>query len=162
MINAVYPGTFDPITKGHLDVIKRASKLFAKLTILIAHHNEKNPLFSVKERKTMIRETTKKLKNVSVDSYDGLLVDYARKKDLGVIIRGLRAISDFEYEFQMALMNRKISPEVETVFLVPHESFTYLSSSLIKEIISVGGDVSAFVPAVVKKRLDHKLRKENK
>jgi len=162
MIKAVYPGTFDPITKGHLDVIKRASKLFSKIVILVANHNEKNPLFTVTERKEMIREATKMLKNVSVDSYDGLLVHYAKKKNIKVIIRGLRAISDFEYEFQMALMNRKISPEVETIFLVPHESFTYLSSSLIKEIISVGGDISAFVPPVVNEYLKEKLKRRRK
>ena len=161
MIKAVYPGTFDPITKGHLDVINRALKLFSKIIILVAHHNEKNPLFSVETRKRMIKESVRGMKNVEVDSYDGLLVDYAKKKNISVVIRGLRAISDFEYEFQMALMNRKISPEVETIFLVPHESFTYLSSSLIKEIISVGGDISHFVPKVVKKFAKKELKKKD-
>ncbi|TES94279.1 MAG: pantetheine-phosphate adenylyltransferase [Candidatus Cloacimonadota bacterium] len=161
MIKAVYPGTFDPITKGHIDVTSRARKLFSKIIILIAHHNEKDPLFSVEERKKMIKESVREMKNVEVDSYDGLLVDYAKKKNIRVVIRGLRAISDFEYEFQMALMNRKISPEVETIFLVPHESYTYLSSSLIKEIISVGGDVSHFVPKVVKKFLKKKLNEND-
>ncbi len=161
MIKAVYPGTFDPITKGHIDVISRARKLFSKIIILIAHHNEKDPLFSVEERKKMIKESVRGMKNVEVDSYDGLLVDYAKKKNVRVVIRGLRAISDFEYEFQMALMNRKISPEVETIFFVPHESYTYLSSSLIKEIISVGGDVSHFVPQVVKKFLKKKLNEND-
>ncbi|MCK4235174.1 pantetheine-phosphate adenylyltransferase [candidate division WOR-3 bacterium] len=161
MIKAVYPGTFDPLTKGHLDVINRARKLFSKITILVAHHNEKNPLFTVVERKKMLADSVKRMKNVNVDSYDGLLVDYAKKNNIRVVIRGLRAISDFEYEFQMALMNRKISPDVETVFLVPDESFTYLSSSLIKEIISVGGDISHFVPRVVNKYLKEKLKKES-
>ena len=161
MIKAVYPGTFDPITKGHLDVINRAQKLFSKIVILVAHHNEKNPLFTVEDRRKMIKESVRGMKNVRVDSYDGLLVDYAKKKNIRVVIRGLRAISDFEYEFQMALMNRKLSPEVETIFLVPHESFTYLSSSLIKEIIEVGGDISHFVPPVVNKFLKKRLEKKD-
>ncbi len=160
MIKAVYPGTFDPITKGHLDVINRAQKLFSKIVILVAHHNEKNPLFTVEDRRKMIKESVRGMKNVKVDSYDGLLVDYAKKKNIRVVIRGLRAISDFEYEFQMALMNRKLSPEVETIFLVPHESFTYLSSSLIKEIIEVGGNISHFVPPVVNKFLKKRLEKK--
>jgi pantetheine-phosphate adenylyltransferase len=161
MTKAVYPGTFDPMTKGHLDVINRSRKLFSQIIILIAHHDEKDPLFSIQERKEMIEESIKDLDNVSVDSYDGLLVDYALKKDVNVVIRGLRAISDFEYEFQMALMNRKLSPDVETIFLVPHESFTYLSSSLIKEIISVGGDISHFVPPIVKQFLEKKFKKKD-
>ena len=161
MIKAVYPGTFDPITKGHLDVINRAQKLFSKIVILVAHHNEKNPLFTVEDRRKMIKEAVRGMKNVKVDSYDGLLVDYAKKNNIRVVIRGLRAISDFEYEFQMALMNRKISPEVETIFLVPHESFTYLSSSLIKEIIEVGGDISHFVPSVVNKFLKKRTERED-
>ena len=161
MIKAVYPGTFDPITKGHLDVINRVRKLFSEIIILVAHHNEKNPLFTIEERKKMIRESIRGKKNVRVDSYSGLLVDYAKKKNIRVVIRGLRAISDFEYEFQMALMNRKLSPEVETIFLVPHESFTYLSSSLIKEIIEVGGDISHFVPPVVNKFLKKRLKKKD-
>ena len=158
MIKAVYPGTFDPITRGHLDVITRSQKLFSEITILIAYHNEKSPLFTVDERKDMIIESTKDMENVQVDSYDGLLVDYAAQHDIKVIIRGLRAISDFEYEFQMALMNRKISPSVETVFFVPHESYTYLSSGLIKQIISVGGDISPFVPPIVDKYLKDKFK----
>jgi pantetheine-phosphate adenylyltransferase len=160
MIKAVYPGTFDPLTKGHLDVIERARNLFSHITILIAFHNEKNPLFSIEERINMIQNVTKEMDNVSVDSYEGLLVEYANDHHINVIIRGLRAISDFEYEFQMALMNKKISPEVETVFLVPEESYTYLSSSLIKEIISVGGDVSYFVPPVVNRYLKQKYSKK--
>jgi pantetheine-phosphate adenylyltransferase len=160
MIKALYPGTFDPITRGHLDVITRSQKLFSEITILIAYHNEKNPLFTVEERKKMIIESTKDLENVHVDSYDGLLVDYAVRQGIKVIIRGLRAISDFEYEFQMALMNRKISPSVETVFFVPHESYTYLSSGLIKQIIAVGGDVSPFVPPMVNKYLKEKFKKD--
>lgn len=160
MTKAVYPGTFDPMTKGHLDVINRSRKLFSQIIILIAHHDEKDPLFSIEEREEMIKESIDNLENVTVDSYDGLLVDYALKNDVNVVIRGLRAISDFEYEFQMALMNRKLSPDVETVFLVPHESFTYLSSSLIKEIISVGGDISHFVPSIVKQSLENKFKKE--
>lgn len=160
MIKAVYPGTFDPVTKGHLDVIKRASKLFSKIVILIAYHNEKNPLFTIEERKNMITESVKDIPNVTVDAEDGLLVNYAIRNNIRVIIRGLRAISDFEYEFQMALMNRKLSPKVETIFLVPDESFTYLSSSLIKEIIAVGGDISHFVPPIVNKLLTKKFSKK--
>lgn len=159
MIKAVYPGTFDPVTRGHLDVITRSQKLFSEITILIAHHNEKSPLFTVSERKEMLVESTKDMKNVRVDSYDGLLVEYAADHGIKVIIRGLRAISDFEYEFQMALMNRKISPDVETVFFVPHESYTYLSSGLIKQIIAVGGDISPFVPPMVNKYLTEKFKK---
>jgi len=161
MSNVLYPGTFDPVTKGHLDVIKRASKLFDRIIILIAYHGEKNPLFTIEEREKMIRASIKGMNNIKVDSYDGLLVKYAQERDVNVIIRGLRAISDFEYEFQMALMNRKISPDVETIFLVPHESYTYLSSSLIKEIISVGGDVSHFVPPVVNRFLKEKFRRKD-
>ena len=157
MIKALYPGTFDPITKGHLDVIERSCKLFSQITILIAFHNEKNPLFSVEERMKMIVDATKGMDNIKVDSYDGLLVDYAQRHDMKIIIRGLRAISDFEYEFQMALMNRKISKDVETIFFVPHESYTYLSSGLIKQIIAVGGDVSAFVPPAVNEYLKAKF-----
>ncbi len=160
-MKAVYPGTFDPITKGHLDVINRVQKLFSEIVILVAYHNEKEPLFTIEERKEMITETVKKMENVGVDSYDGLLVDYAKKHNIRVIIRGLRAISDFEYEFQMALMNRKIRPEVETLFLVPHESYTYLSSSLIKEIIAVGGNVSHFVPPIVNTYLENRINKED-
>jgi pantetheine-phosphate adenylyltransferase len=159
MIKAVYPGTFDPITRGHLDVINRSRNLFSEIVILIAFHNEKNPLFSVSERKDMIAESTKDMENVAVDSHKGLLVDYAADKNIKVIIRGLRAISDFEYEFQMALMNRKISPSVETIFFVPHESYTYLSSGLIKQIIAVGGDVSPFVPPIVNRYLKEKFKK---
>jgi pantetheine-phosphate adenylyltransferase len=159
MIKALYPGTFDPLTRGHLDVIERSCKLFSEITILIAFHNEKNPLFSVAQRMKMIVESTKEMQNIKVDSYDGLLVDYAMKHGMRVIIRGLRAISDFEYEFQMALMNRKISQTVETIFFVPHESYTYLSSGLIKEIISVGGEVSAFVPPAVNEYLKAKFKK---
>lgn len=161
MIKAVYPGTFDPITRGHLDVIARSRKLFAGITILIAYHNEKHPLFSVAERKEMIIESTGDMENIRVDAHDGLLVDYATHHDIKVIIRGLRAISDFEYEFQMALMNRKISPSVETIFFVPHESYTYLSSGLIKQIIAVGGDVSPFVPPIVNKYLKEKFKKNS-
>lgn len=161
MIRAVYPGTFDPITRGHLDVITRSERIFSEIIILIAYHNEKNPLFTVDERKQMIVESTRDLENVRTDSYDGLLVDYAVRQDIKVIIRGLRAISDFEYEFQMALMNRKIRPSVETVFFVPHESYTYLSSGLIKQIIAVGGDVSPFVPPIVNKFLKQKFKQKD-
>ena len=154
---AVYPGTFDPITNGHLDVIKRALKIFDRLIVLVAHHPEKNTLFSVEERLEMIKEVLKNMKNVEVDAYDGLLVDYVKKKNAIAIIRGMRAVSDFEFEFQMALMNRHLYPDIEILFLFPDERYTYLSSSLIKEVISLGGDVSSFVPPSVLERLRRKL-----
>ncbi len=154
---AVYPGTFDPITNGHLDVIKRALKIFDRLIVLVAHHPEKNTLFSVEERLEMIKEVLKDMKNVEVDAYDGLLVDYVKKKNAIAIIRGMRAVSDFEFEFQMALMNRHLYPDIEILFLFPDERYTYLSSSLIKEVISLGGDVSSFVPPSVLERLRRKL-----
>ncbi|MBI5021942.1 MAG: pantetheine-phosphate adenylyltransferase [Ignavibacteriales bacterium] len=158
MKTAIYPGTFDPITFGHLDVIERASGMFDKVIVMVARNNSKTPLFGVEERMKMIKEAVKKIKNVTVESYDGLLVDFARKKKAKAIVRGLRAISDFEYEFQMALMNRKLANEVTTVFLMPHEKYTYLNSSIVREIARMGGDVSGFVPVSVKKALLKKIK----
>ncbi len=155
---AIYPGTFDPITFGHIDVINRAVELFSEVIVLVAKNTSKTPLFTIDERLAMIREVLRDKKGVSVDCFDGLLVDYARRHKAGVIIRGLRAVSDFEYEFQMALTNRKLAPAIDTVFLVPHEGYTYLNSSIVREVARLGGDVSDFVPTSVQRRLTQKLR----
>src|SRR3989304_4324686 len=157
---AIYPGTFDPITNGHLDILERALKLFDKVIITVAKNPTKQPLFDQEERRSMIRSAVKRYKNVEVDMFDGLLVEYARKKKATSLVRGLRAISDFEYELQMALMNRKLDSTLETVFLMPNEKYTYLNSSIIRQIARLGGDVSGFVPAVALKALIRKLQKK--
>ena len=154
---AIYPGTFDPVTFGHLDVLERAAKLFDKVIISVAVSSAKKTLFTVDERIGLIRKTASKIKNIEIDVFEGLLVKYAEGKNAGAIIRGLRAISDFEYEFQMALTNRKISSKVETVFLMPNEKFSYISSSLVKEIAAYGGDVKSFVPRIVAANLKKKF-----
>jgi pantetheine-phosphate adenylyltransferase len=156
---AIYPGTFDPITNGHLDIIERAIKMFDKVIVTIARNSAKNPLFSDKERLEMIRETVKGYKQVEVDSFEGLLVQYAAKQKATAILRGLRAISDFEYEFQMALTNRKLDDSVETVFLMPGERYTYLNSTIVREIARLGGDVNDFVPPVVQKAFAKKFKR---
>lgn len=153
MKTAIYPGTFDPITNGHLDVIERARDIFDRVIVTVARNTLKQPLFPEAERLAMIRQAVKKYGNVEVDSFDGLLVDFAREKKAQTIVRGLRAISDFEYEFQMALTNRKLSNEITTVFLMPHEKYTYLNSSIVRELAMHGGDVSDFVPPAVRKQL---------
>lgn len=158
-ITAIYPGTFDPVTNGHLDIIERASKLFDKVIITIAVNSSKKPLFTKDERMDMIKNVTKKFKNVSVDVFDGLLVSYAKKKKAAVIIRGLRAISDFDYEFQIALTNRKLEPEVNTLFLMPSEKYSFLNSSLVRELASFKADVKQFVPDYVFKKLKEKYKK---
>lgn len=155
---AIYPGTFDPITNGHLDILERAMKLFDKVIITIARNSAKHPMFTEAERLAMIKAVVKPYKKVEVDSFEGLLVEYARKKKATAVVRGLRAISDFEYELQMALMNRKLSDDLVTVFLMPNEKYTYLNSSIIQEIARLRGDVSRFVPDVVHKALKQKLR----
>jgi pantetheine-phosphate adenylyltransferase len=155
---AIYPGTFDPITYGHIDVVERASRLFPRVIVLVARNTSKSPLFSGEERVTMIRRVFRNKPRIEVDEFDGLLVNYARRRKAGVIIRGLRAVSDFEYEFQMALTNRKLAPAVDTVFLVPHERYTYLNSSIVREVARLGGDVSEFVPPTVRSMLMDKLR----
>lgn len=159
---AIYPGTFDPITYGHLDIIERACTIFDAVIVAVALNSSKRPLFSKSERVKMIREVVKKYKNVEVDSFNGLLVEYAKKKKADAIVRGLRAVSDFEYEFQMALANRKLAKSLTTVFLMPHEQYTYLNSSVVREIAMLGGDVSAFVPPSVKKHLALRFRKSGK
>ena len=156
---AIYPGTFDPVTNGHIDILERALKLFDKVIITIARNTVKNPLFTEKERITLLRQATKGLKNVEVASFEGLLVDYVQKRNAIAVVRGLRAMTDFEYELQMALMNRKLDEKMETVFLMPNEKYTYLSSNFVREIARLGGDVSTFVPPVVLKALQQKNKK---
>lgn len=155
-IIAIYPGTFDPPTHGHLDVIARASKIYDKVIVAVADRTEKFTWFTADERKEMLRKTTKGFKNIEIDSFNELLVNYAKKKKAAVIVRGLRALSDFEYEFQMALTNRSINSEIETVFMMTHEKYAYLSSSLIKEITSLGGDLKKFVPKAIETELKKK------
>jgi pantetheine-phosphate adenylyltransferase len=157
MRRAIYPGSFDPITNGHLDVIERARKLFDEVVVAVAHNDEKQPLFSLKDRLDLLRETAGKIDNVRIAEFEGLLVEFARNEEAGIVIRGLRAISDFEFEFQMALMNRKLDFAVETIFLMPKEEYSYLSSRIVKEIARLGGDVSGFVPACVAKALSRKF-----
>ncbi|MCM8818483.1 MAG: pantetheine-phosphate adenylyltransferase [Candidatus Omnitrophica bacterium] len=154
----VYPGTFDPITYGHIDVVERSLKILDKIFIAVSSFPRKDFLFSIEERVLMIKEVFKNNKNVVVDTFDGLLVDYLRRKKIKIIIRGLRAISDFDYEFQMVLVNRKLNKEIETIFLMPREEFFYISSSIVKEIAKLNGPISCFVPKVVEKFLEKKLK----
>jgi pantetheine-phosphate adenylyltransferase len=158
---AIYPGTFDPLTFGHLDVIERSSRLFDHVIVAILTNPQKAPLFSVDERIQIINEILKpQFQNASVDVFHGLLVDYARQKSAQVIVRGIRAVSDYEYEFQMALMNRRLAPELETVFMVPAENYSYLSSRLVKEIVELGGSVTGLVPTLVEERLQQRFNRK--
>lgn len=157
MVKAIYPGTFDPITNGHLDILTRAALLFEEVHVVVAVNVRKNTLFTLEERLDLIRKCTAPLKNVHVSSFDGLTVDCLRRFGAEVVIRGLRAVSDFEYEFQMALMNKKLDPGCETVYLMPSEQYTYLNSSVIREIAALGGSVTEFVPAPVEALLAKKL-----
>ena len=158
---AIYPGSFDPLTNGHVDIIHRGSRIFDRIVIAVLINLEKAPLFTVPERVELARDAFKGRPNVEVDTFDGLLVDYARKKGASVIVRGLRAVSDFEYEMQMALMNRRLNGEVETVFMMPAEPYTYVSSRLVKEVVALGGSVHGLVPDSVEARLrDKKLARE--
>jgi pantetheine-phosphate adenylyltransferase len=159
MRRAIYPGSFDPITNGHLDVIERASKLFDNVIVAVAHNVEKAPLFTLEERLELLRSTLGERENIRIGQFDGLLVDFAQAEKAQAVIRGLRAVSDFEFEFQMALMNRKLQSNVETIFLMPKEDYTYLSSRLVKEIARLGGDVTKFVPANVAHALRQKFAK---
>jgi len=156
---AIYPGTFDPVTYGHIDLIKRAQEIFSDVIVAVAHNPHKNPLFSVEQRLAMLKKATVDLKGVEVIEFDGLVIDFARKHKAKVLIRGLRMLSDFEYEFQMALTNRKLAADIETIFLMPHESYSYISSKLLKEAASLGADLSNFVPDFVKKALKEKFSK---
>ena len=156
-VKAIYPGSFDPLTNGHLDLIERGSKIFDELVVAILKNSEKAPLFTLEERVEMLKSTTKHYGNVSIDTFDGLLVDYVAKQKARVVLRGIRAISDYEYELQMALMNRKLAPQIETVFMMPADTYSYLSSRLVKEVFQLGGSVRALVPEIVEKRLHQKV-----
>lgn len=160
---AIYPGTFDPITYGHLDIIERASRLFDQIIITVANNPSKKPLFSAKDRVSLIKQSISDINDgasIKVETFEGLIVDFARKKKASCIIRGLRAISDFEYELQMALVNRRLEAEISTVFLMPHENYTYLNSTIVKEVASFGGNISNFVPPFVEKMLKKKNTKK--
>lgn len=158
MRTAIYPGSFDPLTNGHLDVIERAVKLFDHVIIAVAKNEGKQPLFSLEERVALVRRCIQHIPNTEVDSFDGLLVEYANQRHAQAIVRGLRAISDFEFEFQLALMNRKLNEKVETIFMMPKDTYTFLSSRIIKEIARLGGDITAFVPTDVRTSLIEKLK----
>ncbi|MFZ0039175.1 MAG: pantetheine-phosphate adenylyltransferase [Candidatus Acidiferrales bacterium] len=150
---AVYPGSFDPVTNGHLDLIERGSKIFQRLIVSVLRNQEKEPMFEIEERLEMLRQTTSAWPNVEVDAFNGLLADYARHKEARVILRGIRAVSDYEYELQMALMNRKLAPQVETVFMLPAEAYSFLSSRLVREVARLGGSLRGLVPPSVEERL---------
>jgi pantetheine-phosphate adenylyltransferase len=158
---AIYPGSFDPLTNGHVDIIQRGARLFDRIVVAMLINVDKAPLFTIPERVEIAREVFRGDPHVEVDTFDGLLVDYAERRRAGVIVRGLRAISDFEFEMQMALMNRRLRPDVETVFMMPAEPYTYVSSRLVKEIVALGGSVTGLVPSVVERRLrDKKLARQ--
>ncbi len=154
---AIYPGSFDPPTNGHLDLIQRGSKIFEELVVAILRNSEKSPMFSVAERLEMLRALTADLKNVRIDTFNGLMVEYAKSIDAVCILRGIRAISDYEYELQMALMNRKLEPTLETVFMMPADKYSYVSSRLVREVAQAGGPVKGLVPEVVEQKLREKL-----
>jgi pantetheine-phosphate adenylyltransferase len=154
---AVYPGSFDPVTNGHLDLIERGSKIFSRLFVAVLRNQDKDPMFEIEERLEMLRQTTSAWTNVEVDSFHGLLADYARRKEARVILRGIRAVSDYEYELQMALMNRKLAPQVETVFMLPAEAYSFLSSRLVREVARLGGSLRGLVPPPVEERLKNKF-----
>lgn len=153
---AVYPGSFDPLTNGHVDIISRGARLFDRIIVAVLVNAEKNPLFTMDERVDIARAVFKDHRNVEIDTFEGLLVDYVERRQAQVVVRGLRAISDFEFEFQMALMNRRLKPQIETVFMMPAEQYTYISSRLIKEVFSLGGRVHGLVPELVEARLREK------
>ena len=157
---ALYPGTFDPVTNGHIDLIIRAHEIFHDVIVAVAHNPHKKPIFTVAERVAMLKKATVNMDGVTVTDFNGLVVDFAHKMKAKVLVRGLRMLSDFEYEFQMALTNRKLSSDIETIFLMPHESYSYLSAKLIKEAAGLGADLSAFLPDFVGKALRNKLRRK--
>ena len=154
----IYPGSFDPITNGHLDVVQRAAKLFDRVIVAVAKNEGKHPLFTLKDRVALVKKSTAHLPNVETDSFDSLLVEYVVSRKAQAIVRGLRAISDFEFEFQLALMNRKLNENIETIFMMPKDTYTFLSSRIVKEIARLGGEVSPFVPAHVQAALKRKLK----
>ena len=157
MAVAVYPGSFDPVTYGHLDIIRRSGKLFDRVIVGVLQNNAKSPLFSVEERVNMLREVTEGIDNVEIRSFDGLLIDFARDTGAHIIVRGLRAVTDFEYELQMSQTNHKIEPEIETLFLTTSLEFSFLSSTTVKEVASFGGDITQFVPEVIVKKIKEKM-----
>jgi len=156
-VTAIYPGSFDPPTNGHLDLIERGSKIFDELVVAILRNPDKDPLFSLGERRRMLEALTAEFHNVRVDTFDGLTVDYAAKMKASAVLRGIRALSDYEYELQMALMNRKLQPNLETVFMMPAEQYSYLSSRLVREVAKLGGSIADLVPEMVEQRLREKL-----
>lgn len=162
MLRAIYPGSFDPVTNGHLDVIRRSSKMVDELIVGVLNNNAKMPLFSVEERVRMLKEVTKDIPNVRIYPFDGLLIDFAAKMEAGVVIRGLRAITDFEYELQMSQTNHKQNPDVETIFLTTSIEYSYLSSTTVKEIASYGGDITQFVPEAVVGKLEQKMKEKRR
>lgn len=161
-VTAIYPGSFDPVTNGHLDIVERGSNIFDQVIVAVLVNLEKQPLFTVQERVQMLEAVTRRWDNVSVDTFDGLLVNYALKKQARVILRGIRAVTAFDYEFQMALMNRRMQPGIETVFMMPAEAYSYLSSSLVKEVLALGGSVTGLVPPLVEASLKKKLGERKK
>ena len=162
MRTAIYPGSFDPLTNGHLDVIQRAAKLFDRVIVAVAQNDTKQPLFTLAERLALVRAAIKHLPHVEADSFDGLLIEYAERQKAQAVVRGLRAVSDFEFEFQLALMNRKLDENVEAIFMMPKDTYTFLSSRIVKEIARLGGDVSSFVPPHVQTALIKKLKPRKK
>jgi pantetheine-phosphate adenylyltransferase len=158
LVRAIYPGSFDPLTNGHLDLIERGSKIFEELIVAIVRNPEKDPLFTLSERREMLDEMVRPFGNVQIDVFEGLLVEYAAQKKAKVLLRGIRAVSDYEYELQMALMNRKLQPQMETVFMMPAEAYSYLSSRLVKEIARLGGSVRGLVPGLVEQKLREKFQ----
>jgi pantetheine-phosphate adenylyltransferase len=156
---AIYAGSFDPVTNGHIDLIQRATQIFDKVIVAVANNLHKQPLFSLEERLDLLKDCTKRISGIEVEAFDSLVIEYARKKNVHVLIRGLRMISDFEYEFQMALTNRRLAPDIETIFLMPSENYSFLSSTLLKEAASLGADLSSFVPSRVEKLLKERLKR---
>jgi len=156
---AVYPGTFDPITLGHIDLVKRAAKMFDRIIVAVANNPEKNTLFSLSERIDLVKQVFANIKNIEIKSFDGLLTEFARKQNCNIVLRGLRVVSDFDYELQMASMNRKLIPELETIFLTPEDNYIYVASSLVRTIAKEHGDLSHFVPPVIEQALKEKLKK---